>query len=92
MPIIHALAHQEKQGTTRLLSTLQMHKQSKSQTMSTDMKKLIIDDINKAGSLEFAKGVLGGLYEDVLNELEVVEKRAGIENWILKLLLYRLKI
>lgn len=52
--------------------------------MSPHMKKLGLDRLVKAGSIEYTKGVLC--------KLHVLEGYAQIENWILRLLLYRLNL
>ena len=60
--------------------------------MSLDLKKLVIKRLEEAGSLEHTKGVLDGLYEELKQELIAVEERAGAKNWILRLMLHRLKV
>jgi hypothetical protein len=60
--------------------------------MSPDLKKLVIKRLEEAGSLEYTKGVLEGLYEELKQELSAVEERAGEKNWILRLMLHHLKV
>jgi hypothetical protein len=44
------------------------------------MKKLISEDVDKAGSLEYTKGILNRLYKDALHELRIVEERGEVPN------------
>jgi ophiobolin F synthase len=60
--------------------------------MSPEMKKLVLMRLEEAGSLEYTKGVLDRLHEELKQELSAVEERAGGENWILRLMLHHLKV
>lgn len=61
--------------------------------MSPEMKKLAITEMENMGSFTYAKTLLNDLHLDVEHELGTLEERAGLgENWILRLMLYRLKI
>jgi geranylgeranyl pyrophosphate synthase len=90
LPIIHALKFQDERGITELLSIFQSRRQTNG--MSPDLKKLVIKRLEEAGSLEYTKGVLEGLYEELKQELSAVEERTGEKNWILRLMLHRLKV
>lgn len=90
LPVIHALSTQEKSGSTELLNILQSR--SRTNSMSPAMKMLTMKVIEEAGSLKYTKGVLDDTYEDLKNERDLVEARAGSKNWILRLLLSQLKI
>jgi geranylgeranyl pyrophosphate synthase len=90
LPIIHALKFQDERGLTELLSIFQSRKQTNS--MSPDLKKLVIKRLEEAGSLDYTKGMLDGLHEELKQELSEVEEKAGGKNWILRLMLYRLKV
>ena len=60
--------------------------------MLPDLKKFVIKKLEEAGSLEYTKGMLDGLHEELEQELSAVEERAGGKNWILRLMLHRLKV
>ncbi|TVY73247.1 Ophiobolin F synthase [Lachnellula suecica] len=90
LPVIHALEHQEKNGNTELLSILQANKTTT--VLSPGMKALAVKQIEKAGSLRFTKSTLDETYEEMQKELCLVEEKAGIKNWILRLLQNRLKV
>jgi ophiobolin F synthase len=90
LPITHALKFQEERGSTELLSIFQSRKQTNS--MSSDMKSLVLKRMEEAGSLEYTKGILDKLYKELKQELSAVEERAGGKNWILRLILHRLKV
>lgn len=59
--------------------------------MSLEMKKFIVDKLTEAGSLEYTKSVLLQLREDLRREFHASELQAGTKNWILRLMLYRMK-
>jgi hypothetical protein len=48
--------------------------------------------LEEAGSLEYTKGVLDGLREELKHELNAVEERTSAKNWIIRLMLHRLKV
>ena len=90
LPIIHALKFQDERGRTELLSIFRTRKETNS--MSPDAKKFVIKRLEEAGSLEYTKGMLDGLHEELKQELGAAEEKAGAKNWILRLMLYRLKV
>ena len=91
LPIIHALAQQAEPRTTQFLSVLQSR--SKDGGLSREAKKLVIRWLEEAGSLEYTRKTLGDLYLELREEVKRVEKQAGMkENWILRLILYRLQL
>jgi ophiobolin F synthase len=52
----------------------------------------VIKRLREAGSLEYTKGVLDGVYRELKQELSAVEKRTGGKNWILRLMIHRLEM
>ncbi len=60
--------------------------------MSAAMKSHLLQLLDKAGSLEYTKAALRDLQEEIMTELEEVERLFGRKNWILRLLLMGLKI
>jgi len=91
LPIIHALAHETKKGSTKLLSLIQSRRRNNN-GMSVQMKKLIHERLAEAGSLEYTKSALADLYLEMKGELERLEQVTGCKNWILRLMMHRLKI
>jgi len=84
------LKFQDEIGSTELRSIFRAANQTN--IMPPDVKKFVIKRLDEAGSLEYTKGVLDGLYGELKQELSAVEERAGGKNWILRLMLHRLKV
>ncbi|TGO59220.1 hypothetical protein BOTNAR_0167g00160 [Botryotinia narcissicola] len=92
LPIIHALGKESENGDTKFLNILRSQKRNE-RKMSPEMKRLAITEMENMGSFTYAKALLKDLHLDIEHELGMLEKRAGSgENWILRLMLYRLKI
>ncbi|APA12276.1 hypothetical protein sscle_09g070460 [Sclerotinia sclerotiorum 1980 UF-70] len=89
LPIIHAIRRQSEKGSTELLSILQSR--AKTGGISAEMKKLVLSRLEEAGSLEFTKTTLRKLHSGLKKNLNGLEENAGV-NWILRLLLHRLKL
>jgi len=60
--------------------------------MTKGMKQFLLKRLQEEGSLEYTKGMLDGLHVELKDELTRVEEKTGEKNWILRLLLHRLKI
>jgi dolasta-1(15),8-diene / delta-araneosene synthase len=90
LPIIHALEFQDDRGITELRSIFQSGKQTNG--LSSDLKRLVIKRLEETGSLEYTKGMLDGLHEELKQEIDAVEKRMGSKNWILRLMMLRLRV
>jgi hypothetical protein len=56
-----------------------------------DGRKLILEDLDQLGSIQYTAKVLRELFYDIKRELEPLEKRCGT-NWIFRLLLQALKL
>ncbi|KAB8303333.1 hypothetical protein EYC80_004766 [Monilinia laxa] len=91
-PIIHALEKAVEEGDAELISILRSRKWNQG-IISPETKKLAVKKIEDMGSFTYAKGVLYELHAEMERELGMLEKMAGMgENWILRLMLYRLKV
>lgn len=90
LPVIHAINKQKEQGSTELLSMLQSCHATGH--MGIETKKQFLGRLKELGSLEHTKEVIDGLYNEILNTLCELEGRIGVKNWILRLLLFRLKL
>lgn len=90
LPIIHALEFQDHRDITELRSIFQSGKQTNG--LSPDLKRLVIKRLEETGSLEYTKGMLDELHEELKQEIDAVEKRMGSKNWILRLMMLRLKV
>ena len=58
--------------------------------MLTAMKLHMLEHLEKAGSFEYTRKTLERLQEQMNDQLHKVEKMTDCENWILRLLLYKL--
>lgn len=90
LPIIHALDKERRDGKFELLGMLQSRKLNGK--MPLGMKKLFIARLKEAGSLEYTKSVLEKLHQELEIELERIEGLTGVKNWILRLMLLRLRV
>ncbi|KAF7956841.1 hypothetical protein EAE96_004167 [Botrytis aclada] len=92
LPIIHALEKEAENGDAKLLNILRSRKWNE-RKMSPEMKNLAIAEMENMGSFTYAKELLNDLHVDLECEIGMLEKMAGSgENWILRLMLYRLKV
>ncbi|KAJ5041497.1 uncharacterized protein L3040_005082 [Drepanopeziza brunnea f. sp. 'multigermtubi'] len=91
LPVIHAL---EKQAAGHGSGDLRSLFQSRSHhgRMSPEMKTLVRRRLEEEGSLRFTKEVLDELHGQLQCELGGIEARTGQENWLLRLMMHRLKI
>ncbi|KAF7931846.1 uncharacterized protein EAE98_004582 [Botrytis deweyae] len=92
LPIIHALGKEAENGDAKLLNILRSRKWNE-RKMSSEMKKLAITEMENMGSFTYAKTLLNDLHAQIEHELGILETKTGSgENWILRLMLYRLKV
>ena len=91
LALIHTL--QKAPGHEQLLlrDILQQHKQSSS-GMSFEMKSIVLGMIQEAGSLDYVKKVLKDLQDAIDIEIKKVEEASGVVNYVLRLLVERLRI
>lgn len=90
LPLLHALEAEEQVGGVELQSILQAAKQER--PVSQEMKRLVRENLEDAGSFEFTRAAIQQLYAEMKAELTKMEETAGVENWILRLLMLQLKL
>ena len=56
-----------------------------------ELRKEILDDLDRLGSLQYTEKVLRVLFREIEEGLMVLERRSRITNWIFRLLLQALK-
>jgi hypothetical protein len=83
--LIHALSYCED---TQLMSILQGRKLNNG--MSLETKRLVLKKMEDAGSFEYTRKVLRAMYRELEQMIEDLEKKAGVKNWVLRLLLQKL--
>ncbi|GKT91975.1 geranylgeranyl pyrophosphate synthase [Colletotrichum tofieldiae] len=102
LPLIYALQREDEQGGVQLHSILQSARAARSASassnndgiLSVDTKLLIREMLEEAGSLEYTRVVIRGLYDETRAVLTAMENEAssGGKNWMLRLLAFQLKI
>ena len=89
-PLIHAL---NGEGTReRLQLEALLHSTRDNGSLSREAKELVLDHLREAGSMEYTRTLLEGLRCQIDEELARLEKMTGEENWILRLLMSKLKV
>lgn len=88
LPLIHLLA--SNPNNVQIRSILQERRRN--QGLSMELKKYMLEEMRKAKSLEYTRGVIKTLEEKVEEEIGRMEDATGEKNWIMRLLLDRLKI
>ncbi|THC95565.1 hypothetical protein EYZ11_004937 [Aspergillus tanneri] len=84
--VIHAL----QEGDPELESIFEQRKRSGHFTY--EVKQWILDKLRQKGSLEYTLSVVRELYGALWRELEDLEGVTGRKNWMLRMLLQRLKV
>lgn len=92
LPIIHDLEKEPENCNGEILSILTSRKWN-GKKVSPEMKKLAVSKMEDMGSFTCTKDLLSNLHAEMEQEVELLEKRGEMgENWILRLMLYRLKV
>lgn len=89
-PLIHAL---NGEGTReRLQLEALLHSRRDNGGLLREAKELVLDHLREAGSMEYTRRLLEDLRCQIDEELARLERVIGGENWILRLLMSKLKI
>ncbi|KAF9889668.1 hypothetical protein FE257_007176 [Aspergillus nanangensis] len=86
LPLIHALGR----GDPELRSIIENRKRK--YQLNYEVKQLVLDKLHANGSFQYTLEVLQELQACVNTELEHLEYATGQKNWILRMLLHKLKI
>ncbi|KAM3073523.1 hypothetical protein ACMFMF_006729 [Clarireedia jacksonii] len=78
LTLIHALNQQERSGSTELIDI--MRSRTSPNGLSLKKKARVVELIKQAGSLNYTKSVLDKAHEDLMHEVDVIDKAAGIKN------------
>jgi hypothetical protein len=81
-PFTHAIYHPYSQGKSMLPAW----------TKGEDERKLILEDLDRLGSLQYTEKVLREHFRELKEGLQVLERESQITNWIFRLLLQALKL
>ena len=60
--------------------------------LSFELKQVILEHMSQTKSLEYTKACLDTLHDEISVELRAIENDVAAENYILKLLLERLRV
>lgn len=88
-PLILALAAQEDSEESTLRSAFAMR--SRGGKVSPEMKRLVLDEMRACGALDRTEIVIDGLRAEIEGQVGKVEGLFGRENWVLRLLLFKLR-
>ena len=69
-----------------------MQTQRTDDSLDTSLKQYFLQRLHGAGSMEYTEKVLKELMGCVMEEVKGVEREMGCENWVLRLLVYRLEV
>ncbi|KFX92088.1 hypothetical protein V490_05578 [Pseudogymnoascus sp. VKM F-3557] len=88
--LIHALQIEPKQK--HRLEAIMQERRHNGNGMSAEMKRLVLGILREAGSLEYVNGVLEKLQGAINVEIQRIEGIVGEKNYVMRLLLERLRI
>lgn len=88
LPLIHTI--QNSSSRLQLVGILQEHRTAGK--LSAELKRVLLEHMRTTGSLEYTEVCLETLREEINNELLAIERAYGAENYILRLLLERLRV
>jgi ophiobolin F synthase len=87
-PVLQALSCQDD-GESMLRNLFAIR--SKGGKISPEMKRLVLDEMRECGALEKTKQVIEDLRAEIDGQVGQVEGLFGQENWVLRLLLHKLR-
>ena len=88
LPLIHLLASSPNRLQIRSI----LQERRRNQGLSKELKEYILEEMRKAKSLEYTRSVIKALEQKVEEEIGRMEDATGEKNWIMRLLLDRLKV
>jgi ophiobolin F synthase len=88
-PVIQALAAQD--GADSALRNLYAIRARGGGKLSPEMKQLVLDEMRECGALDKTEDAIKGLQVEIDGQVGKVEGLFGQENWVLRLLLHKLK-
>ncbi|KAL4758128.1 isoprenoid synthase domain-containing protein [Aspergillus foveolatus] len=86
-PLIHALNTQPK--NVQLRGILQQSRSSGG--LDIPLKETVLQHLRDAGSLEYTEKKMQELMERITDGIVDIEKASGVSNWVVRLLIHRLK-
>ncbi|KAL3474415.1 isoprenoid synthase domain-containing protein [Aspergillus californicus] len=86
-PLIHTLTSQPK--NVQLRGILQQSKSSGG--LDIPLKENVLQHLRQAGSIEYTEEKMRGLMEKITDSVVSLETESGCTNWVVRLLIHRLK-
>ena len=93
LPLIHSLQEsQSKSPGSNILLTSLLQQRRTTGKMTSEAKKLILEEFERTGSLEYTRSILQGLFSQLQKEIEGIEAHFGKQNFVLRLLVEKFKV
>ena len=89
-PLIHALNTKGTRCSLQLEALL--HSRRENGCLSREAKELVLEHLSEVGSMEYTRRLLEDLRRQIGDEMARLERIMGGENWILRLLMSKLKV
>ena len=89
-PLIHALNTEDTRGSLKLEALL--HSRRENGCLSRGAKELVLEHLREVGSMEHTRRLLEDLRRQIDEEMARLERITGGEDWILALLMSKLKV
>ncbi|BAE64279.1 unnamed protein product [Aspergillus oryzae RIB40] len=87
-PLVHALTTQPRNFQLRGI----LRESRNTGGMSLPLKQCVLEQLKQAGSMEYTHLILGKLMKDIMCEIGSLEQKTGCSNWVLRLLMTRLRV
>ncbi|KAL6230730.1 hypothetical protein BDW75DRAFT_234182 [Aspergillus navahoensis] len=87
-PLIHALRTQPK--NVQLRGILQQSRSAGG--LDVPLKEMVLQHLRNAGSLEYTEKKMDELMKRITDGVQEIERGSGVCNWVMRLLIHRLKI
>ncbi|KAK6828816.1 hypothetical protein RU639_003672 [Aspergillus parasiticus] len=87
-PLVHALTTQPRNFQLRSI----LRESRNTEGMGLPLKQFVLEQLKQAGSMEYTHSILSKLMKDITVETGSLEQKTGCSNWVLRLLVTRLRV
>ncbi|KAE8369819.1 isoprenoid synthase domain-containing protein [Aspergillus caelatus] len=87
-PLVHALTTQPQNFRLRGI----LRESRNTEGMSLPLKQCVLEQLKQAGSMEHTHSILEKLMKDIMGEIGSLEQKTKCSNWVLRLLVTRLRV
>ncbi|KAL2851125.1 isoprenoid synthase domain-containing protein [Aspergillus pseudoustus] len=93
-PLVHALTSQSKMETVQLCGILQESRTAlaRGEKLDVPMKETFLQHLRQAGSMAYTEEKMRELVEIITDTVVALESETGCSNWVVRLLIQRLRI